>query len=56
MNDLIDKVIEQIQEDLSWSDTTGIAALLSFVPEQNLIEFLPEELWDNYKKPETYEN
>jgi hypothetical protein len=40
---LVDKVIKQIEEDLSFGDRTAIAALLSFVPKQNLLEFLSEE-------------
>jgi hypothetical protein len=40
---LVDKVIKQIKEDLSFGDRTAIAALLSFVPKQNLLEFLSEE-------------
>jgi hypothetical protein len=44
---LIDKVIKQIEEDLSWGDKTAITELLSFVPENNLLEFLCDE----YHKP-----
>jgi 3-methyladenine DNA glycosylase AlkD len=42
MDDLIEKVIKQIEEDLSWGDRTAIAALLSFVPEENLLDFLAQ--------------
>lgn len=40
---LINKAIKQIEEDLSFGDKTAIAALLSFVPKENLKEFLSEE-------------
>jgi 3-methyladenine DNA glycosylase AlkD len=42
MDDLIEKVIKQIEEDLSWGDRTAITALLSFVPEENLLDFLAQ--------------
>lgn len=42
LDNLIDRVIQQIEEDLSWGDRTAIHALLSFVPEENLIEFLAQ--------------
>ena len=41
--ELIDAVIEQIQKDIMDEDTTAIWELLSFIPKENLIEFLPEE-------------
>jgi hypothetical protein len=40
--ELIDKVIKQMETDLSWDDKTAIAELLSFVPEDNLLGFLGE--------------
>lgn len=40
---LTNKVIAQIEEDLSWGDRTAISALLSFVPEENLLGFLSED-------------
>ena len=42
LDNLIDRVIRQIEEDLSWGDRTAIAALLSFVPEENLLDFLAQ--------------
>ena len=45
---LIDRVIADIVVQLNEGDTTCIAELLSFVPKENLIGFLPEEDWDNY--------
>jgi hypothetical protein len=41
---LIDKVLEQIQEDISYGDLTAIAELLTFVPIENLEGYLPEKL------------
>ena len=40
---LIDKVIDQIVIDVNAKDLTSIEELLTFVPEENLIGFLPEE-------------
>jgi hypothetical protein len=42
---LIDAVIEQILKDVEDGDTTAVWALLSFIPKDNLLEFLPEEQW-----------
>jgi len=47
--DLIDAVIEQILKDVEDGDTTAVWELLSFIPKDNLLQFLPEEQWDNYK-------
>lgn len=49
---LIDAVVKQIKSDLSHNDETAICELLSFVPEKNLIQFLPEEQWEKFKKKE----
>ncbi len=43
---LIDKVLEQIVQDVKDRDLTVIENLLTFVPEKNLKGFLPEEEWD----------
>lgn len=45
---LIDAVLEQIKENIAEGDLTAIEELLRFVPLQNLIQFLPEEVWKNY--------
>jgi 3-methyladenine DNA glycosylase AlkD len=42
MDVLIEIAIKQIEEDLSWGDRTAIATLLSFVPEENLLDFLAQ--------------
>ena len=47
---LIDAVINQIDEDLANGDKTAICELLSFIPKENLIQFLPEEHWDKFEK------
>jgi hypothetical protein len=41
---LVDKVIEQIKEDVRLGDLTAVDELLKFVPEQNLKAYLPE-IW-----------
>ena len=45
---LINAVIKQILEDVNYSDMTAIHELLSFIPKENLIQFLPEEEWSKY--------
>ena len=40
---LINKVIAQIEEDLGWGDRTAIFALLSFLPDSTLLGFLSED-------------
>jgi hypothetical protein len=42
---VIDKLIEQIKQDIEQGDTTVLAELLGFVPDINLIQGLPEEKW-----------
>ena len=46
---LIERVLEQIKADLSMGDVTAIEELLSFVPKENLIGYLPEEEWERYE-------
>jgi hypothetical protein len=43
MQALIDRVIEEIKNDILNGDLTAIDALLTFVPKENLIAFLPED-------------
>ena len=43
LQNLIDKVIDQIVIDVNAKDLTSIEELLKSVPEENLIGFLPEE-------------
>jgi hypothetical protein len=46
---LIDRVIEQIKEDILIEDVTALDELLKFTPVENLIAYLPEEEWKDYK-------
>jgi hypothetical protein len=43
MSRLIERVLEQIKADLFNDDVEAIEELLSFVPRENLIGYLPEE-------------
>jgi len=43
MQDLIDRVLDQIAQDLEGSDLTALEELLKFVPQKNLIAYLTEE-------------
>ena len=48
-HELIDRVIEGIKKDINDGDLTGIDELLRFVPDENLIWFLPEEEWKEFE-------
>jgi hypothetical protein len=39
---LMDRVLAQIEQDVRNKDFTAIEELLNFLPEKNLIAFLPE--------------
>lgn len=45
--EVIDKVLIQIQNDLEAGDLTAVEELLTFVPLENLIGFLPEDQVDD---------
>ncbi len=45
---LVDRVIEQIRNDIN-HDWDAISELLKSCPKKNLIAFLPEEEWNNFK-------
>ena len=49
MSKLIERVLEQIKSDLFNGDVEAIEELLSFVPKENLIGYLPEEEWERYE-------
>lgn len=49
MSLLIERVLEQIKADLSMGDVTAIEELLSFVPKENLLGYLPEEEWERFE-------
>jgi len=40
---IVDQCIEQIKKDLEMGDETAIDELLKFVPDENLIGFLPDD-------------
>jgi len=42
--DYIELALEQIVKDVEAGDLSAIEELLRFVPEKNLIAFLPEEI------------
>lgn len=42
MNQLIEQVIQQILDDVGNNDLSAIEELLSFIPEENLRNFLPD--------------
>ena len=49
MSKLIERVLEQIKSDLFNGDVEALEELLSFVPRENLIGYLPEEEWERYE-------
>ncbi len=46
---LINRVIEQIRTDLAYGELEAVEELLSFIPKENLVGFLPEEEWEQYE-------
>lgn len=48
-NKLLEKVLEQIKMDLQDGIEDTILELLKFTPTKNLVNFLPEEDWDEFK-------
>ncbi len=49
MSKLIDRVLVEIQRDFAMGDLTALDELLTFVPKENLIGYLPEEEWEQYE-------
>ena len=49
MSKLIDMVLEHIVCHVNDGDLTAIEELLKFCPRENLIAFLPEELWEQFE-------
>lgn len=47
--ELIDRVLEVIESDIRQGDLTAVDELLTFVPIENLIGYLPEEEWLKWK-------
>lgn len=42
--ELFDSVIEQLHSDIEWGNFEAIEELLKFVPRENLIAFLKEDI------------
>jgi hypothetical protein len=47
--DLIDTALEQIKLDVHTGELLALDELLGFLPNKNLIEYLPEEDWKQFK-------
>lgn len=47
--DLIETVMEQLKLDVHCGEVEAIEELLTFLPIENLIEYLPEEDWKQFK-------
>jgi radical SAM superfamily enzyme with C-terminal helix-hairpin-helix motif len=47
--DLIDTVYDQIMHDIKIGYGEAIEELITFLPVVNLIEYLPEERWEEFK-------
>jgi len=54
MSKLIDRVLVEIQRDFAMGDLTSLDELLTFVPRENLIGYLPEEEWEKYENDLPY--
>ena len=48
--ELIDAVIERMKQDIQVGDWTAIDELLTFVPERNLIGYLPESPFQEFRQ------
>ncbi len=49
-NELIEDVVDQIDSDIVNRDVEALEELLRFCPIENLINYLPEEKHEQYKK------
>jgi hypothetical protein len=47
--DLIEMALKQIELDVHCGDVEAIEELLGFLPNVNLIEYLPEDEWKQFK-------
>jgi hypothetical protein len=47
--DLIEIVVQQIRQDVHCGEYEALEELLGFMPNVNLIEYLPEEDWRQFK-------
>ena len=48
--ELIQKVFEQVSEDIHFHDHDALTELLNFIPIEYLIGYLAEEDWSSFKK------
>jgi len=53
---LIDAVVTQIQKDVRRGDLTAVEELVSGLPYQTLLQFLPEDQWINHPQGELSHN
>jgi hypothetical protein len=49
-NELIEKVVDEIDRDIVHKEVEALEELLRFCPIENLINYLPEEKHEQYKK------
>ena len=47
--DLIETVVQQLKVDVHCNDTGAIEEIIKFLPIENLIAYLPEEDWKQFK-------
>lgn len=52
--ELIERVVEQIKQDLANGDVEAVEELLNFCPTKFLVGYLPEEEWGTYFELELY--
>lgn len=45
---LVDTVIERLKEDFKHNDYTVLDELLKMIPDKNLVQALPEEMWTKF--------
>ena len=50
--ELIERVVEEIKQDLNFNDVESLEELLRFCPTKNLIAYLPEEEWGKFEDNE----
>ena len=48
--ELIEKVVEQVSEDIHFHEHEALEELLGFIPVENLIYYLPKDDWAAFKK------
>ena len=48
---VIEAVIEQIRRDFEMDDVSALYEMLEYVPNKNLLAYLPEEVSKQLKKP-----